>query len=223
MKRLCLLALSLLCLLPCLPASADSITVQQGSTARKILFLLVQSTDHVTALTGATPTVTLSKNGAAFAAPAGTVTELANGWYVLAPTSADTGAVGSLIVHATATSGDPADVVENVVAYNPDDASLLGLTGVATATTQGTQGTTLAAVTAKTALIATNAADSPNAVTAQTGTASNGTGITALPGLVWSVGTRTVTGGTIGTYTGNTPQTGDAYLRLASADRKSVV
>ena len=33
---------------------------------------------------------------------------------------------------------------------------------------------------------------------------------------VWAVGTRTITGGTITTYTGNTPQTGDAHAYLTS-------
>lgn len=33
---------------------------------------------------------------------------------------------------------------------------------------------------------------------------------------VWAVGTRTITGGTITTYTGNTPQTGDAYAYVAA-------
>lgn len=33
---------------------------------------------------------------------------------------------------------------------------------------------------------------------------------------VWAVGTRTITGGTITTYTGNTPQTGDAYAVVNS-------
>lgn len=33
---------------------------------------------------------------------------------------------------------------------------------------------------------------------------------------VWSVTTRTITGGTITTYTGNTPQTGDAYARIGA-------
>lgn len=33
---------------------------------------------------------------------------------------------------------------------------------------------------------------------------------------VWAAGTRTITGGTIGTYTGNTPQTGDGYAILNS-------
>lgn len=33
---------------------------------------------------------------------------------------------------------------------------------------------------------------------------------------VWAAGTRTITGGTIGTYTGNTPQTGDGYSILNS-------
>jgi hypothetical protein len=39
---------------------------------------------------------------------------------------------------------------------------------------------------------------------------------------VWAVGTRTITGGTITTYTGNTPQTGDAYARLGAPAGASI-
>lgn len=34
---------------------------------------------------------------------------------------------------------------------------------------------------------------------------------------VWAAATRTITGGTIGTYTGNTPQTGDSFARIGAA------
>ena len=43
----------------------------------------------------------------------------------------------------------------------------------------------------------------------------------ALDG-VWSVSARTITGGTIGTYTGNTPQTGDSYARLGAPAGASI-
>lgn len=54
-------------------------------------------------------------------------------------------------------------------------------------------------------------------------TAADDAVITAIAALnnitaasVWAVGTRTITGGTITTYTGNTPQTGDAYAYLGT-------
>jgi hypothetical protein len=77
------------------------------------------------------------------------------------------------------------------------------------------------------ALIATNAMDSPKEVTSQnyatsnaTGIATANTGITGLPAAnataVWGTATKTITGGTITTYTGNTPQTGDSFAALAA-------
>jgi hypothetical protein len=53
------------------------------SAAYTRTFLMVQSADHVTPLTGATVTVSLSKAGGSFGAPSGgaTATEIANGWY----------------------------------------------------------------------------------------------------------------------------------------------
>lgn len=85
------------------------------STAYTRAFLLVQSADHVSGLTGATPTVNLSKAGATFGAAGGTVTELANGWYKIALTTTDTNTLGDLAYHITATSGDPTDFTDQVI------------------------------------------------------------------------------------------------------------
>jgi hypothetical protein len=87
------------------------------STAYTRAFFMVQSSDHVTALTGATPTATISKAGAAFGTGP-TVAEIANGWYKAALTTAHTDTLGDLAVHVTATSGDPVDVCDQVVPVN---------------------------------------------------------------------------------------------------------
>jgi len=56
-----------------------------------------------------TPAVTISKNGGAFAAPAGVLTAVgAAGWYSLALTSADTNTLGDLAYHFSAAAGTPA-------------------------------------------------------------------------------------------------------------------
>lgn len=102
----------------------------QQSTAYTRSFLMVSSTDHITGLTGAAVTVNLSKAGAAFGAAAGAVTEIANGWYKVALTAADTGTLGDLAIHCTATGGDPTDFADEVVAFNPLDAVRLGLTAL---------------------------------------------------------------------------------------------
>lgn len=105
-----------------------SYQVKANSTAYPLVFLLTQSTDHITGLTGASPTVTLSKSGGAFASPAGTVTEIANGWYKVAGNATDTATLGPLALHATATGGDPVDVLYEVVAHDVQDAVHFGLT-----------------------------------------------------------------------------------------------
>lgn len=109
--------------------------LKQSSTAQPLLFLLVDSTDHVTGKTGLTPTVTLSKSGAAFGAPAGAVTEIANGWYKVAGNATDTNTLGPLVLHATGTGADPVDIEYAVVAFDPQDAAGLGLSRVDAAIT----------------------------------------------------------------------------------------
>lgn len=103
---------------------------RQSSTTYPLTFLLVSSTDHVTAVTGVSPTVTLSKNGAAFAAAAGAVTEIGSGWYSLAGNATDRNTLGELLLHATATGADPHDAVYAIVPWDPFDASL-GITALA--------------------------------------------------------------------------------------------
>ena len=95
--------------------------ILNGDT-RPILFFMAQSADHVSGLAGASPAVTVSKNGGAFAAPAGAVAEVGNGWYRLTPTGGDVTTNGVFLLHATAAGGDPADVKAQVVGFDPYDA-----------------------------------------------------------------------------------------------------
>jgi hypothetical protein len=105
--------------------------LKQSSTAQPLLFQLIATADHIAGLTGATPTVKLSKNGAAGASPAGAVTEVDStnmpGWYKVAGNATDTGTLGPLVLHATASGADPVDVVFDVVAFDPQSATNLGL------------------------------------------------------------------------------------------------
>lgn len=91
----------------------------QNQTAEVLPFLMVQSSDHETALTGASPVVTLSKNGSSFAAASGTVSEIGNGWYAVAGNATDSNTLGPLLLHATASGGDPADETFQVKGVNP--------------------------------------------------------------------------------------------------------
>jgi len=88
-----------------------AIDILKGGSGTPLVFLMVQSSDHITGLTGASPTVTISKNGAAFASPSGAVTEISSGWYKVAGNATDTNTAGPLALHATATSGDPTDIM----------------------------------------------------------------------------------------------------------------
>jgi hypothetical protein len=94
------------------------------------MFLMIDSIDHLSPKTGLSPTVTLSKNGAAFAAPSGAVTEVGSGWYKVAGNATDTATLGPLILHATATGADVVDVEYGVVAFDPQAATNLGLSNL---------------------------------------------------------------------------------------------
>ena len=103
-----------------------SYEILQSSTQSALLFLMIDSSDHVTGKTGLSPTVTLSKNGAAFGAPTGAVTEISSGWYKVAGNATDTNTLGPLALHATATGADPTDIlVANVVAVDPQVATFI--------------------------------------------------------------------------------------------------
>lgn len=91
------------------------------STARNLMVLMTSSTDHITGATGLSLTITASKNGAAFASIAPTVTERGDGWYSLALTTAHTDTLGDLALHVTASGADPTDVREEVFASLPGD------------------------------------------------------------------------------------------------------
>lgn len=101
--------------------------VKQSQTAQALVFLMVDSSDHISPKTGLTVTVTLSKNGAAFAAPSGAVTEIGSGWYKVAGHATDSNTLGPLVLHASATGADPTDDTFIVVAFDPQDAAALGL------------------------------------------------------------------------------------------------
>jgi hypothetical protein len=67
--------------------------------------VLAQSTAYNRAffmgVTGLTLTLTLSKDGGAFAAASGSVSEISSGWYKIALDTTDTGTLGDLAYHAT--------------------------------------------------------------------------------------------------------------------------
>lgn len=120
------------------------VLIQQSTTADPLFFFLVLASDHISPATGKTPTVTISKNGAAFAAPSGAVTEISGGWYQVAGNATDTNTLGALLLHATEATSDNCDMeVAQIVAFNPRNANL-GLTNVSSNVVQW-NGTNVAA------------------------------------------------------------------------------
>jgi hypothetical protein len=88
------------------------------SAAYTRMVLMVGSSDHVTGLAGATLTITASKAGGAFASITPTVTDRGSGWYSLALTTAHTDTLGDFVLHITATSADPTDVNDQIIAQD---------------------------------------------------------------------------------------------------------
>jgi len=108
---------------------------RKQSTATNLLLLMVSSTDHITGVAGATLTITASKDGGAFSAISPVVTNLGSGWYSLALTTVHTDTLGDLALHVTATGCDPSDVLVDIVAYDPEDATALGISRIDAAVT----------------------------------------------------------------------------------------
>lgn len=92
-----------------------------GSTTYAMPFFMADETDHITGKTGLAPTVSISKNGAAFVVPNGAVSELAHGWYLLAGNATDRNAVGPFALHATAAGADPSDNKFAIIESDPFD------------------------------------------------------------------------------------------------------
>lgn len=104
--------------------------LKQSDTTRPLVFLMISSSDHISGVTEISPTVTLSKNGAAFNAPSGAVTEIGSGWYKVAGNATDTSTVGPLLLHATGSGADPCDDRFEVVAFDPGDVMRMGMTAI---------------------------------------------------------------------------------------------
>ncbi len=81
------------------------------STAKNVMVLMVQASDHVTGLAGLTLTITSSKDGAAFASIAPTVTDRGSGWYAVALDAGMLDTLGDLALHITGAAADPADLL----------------------------------------------------------------------------------------------------------------
>ena len=98
------------------------------STARNLMVFLADSTDHVSGKTGATLTVSISKDGGAFSSISPTITERGNGWYSIALTTGHTDTIGDFVLRATAAGADPIDLREEIVVIRADVRAMNGAT-----------------------------------------------------------------------------------------------
>ncbi len=86
------------------------------NTARSVMIFMTDITDPTVGLAGLTPTVTLSKNGAAFAAMSGAAaTDRSNGWYSVPLDATDTNTLGDLALRATAAGANTTSVIAGEV------------------------------------------------------------------------------------------------------------
>lgn len=95
------------------------------------LFKMIDANDHISKKTGLTPTVNISKNGAAFSGAAGTVAEVGNGWYSIDLTTNDTDTNGDLAFYITAGGADDTDFVDQVTTNNFNDTLPANVTQIA--------------------------------------------------------------------------------------------
>lgn len=194
--------------------------VKQSQTAQPLVFMLVLASDHISPATGKTPTVTISKNGGSFASPSGAVAEIGSGWYSIAGNATDTGTLGPLIIHVTEAASDPTDERYEVVAFDPQDATALGLSRIdATISSRSTLGGTAqtgdnfarlgapagASLSADVAAVLAKSPDSAHYTNARGDNLAN---------LDAAISSRSTLGGTA--------QTGDAYARLGAPAGLSV-
>ena len=131
----------------------------------RIPFILLSTSDS-SPITGATPGVTISKDGAAFTAATNTPAEIGNGYYYVDLTSEETTATNNVIVRATATGAQPTAVVwepEQTIPTAADNA-----TAVWGAQTKEVTIATAQADTFATAAALTTVGDNVSAVKAKT-------------------------------------------------------
>ncbi len=167
---------------------------------------MYDSADGVTGKTGLSPVVQIRKEGGSFITPSGAVSEVGNGYYEVAGDATDTSSLGSLVLTATASGANQGTQGWQVVGFDP-------FTALATPTniTAGTI-TTVGSISGITfpSNFSTLSIDGSGLVDFTQSAADR----------VWQTTARTITGGTITTYTGNTPQTGDAYAQVVLIPRR---
>lgn len=118
------------------------------------LFHLALTADQADG-TGLVPVVTLSKAGAAFAAAAGVVTELTNGWYKIVLTAVDLNTLGALGMRVAVATADTLELFHQVIALDVNVATVNpGADGITAATIAADAGAELRTGVATAAAVA---------------------------------------------------------------------
>ena len=142
----------------------------------RIPFILLSTSDG-SPITGATPTVTISKDGAAFTSATNTPAEIGNGYYYIDLTTAETTVTNNVIIRATATGAQPTAVVwepeqampniqSELTTYGAAKSSEIpDISGLATASALSSVADNVGAVKAKTDNLPANPAATGDAMT----------------------------------------------------------
>lgn len=165
-----------------IPKRKHNMRILKLATIRDIVVRLVSSSDHITPVTGATLTVTLSKNGGTFASATPNQAELGNGYYRLALSTVMTNTLGDLVVYVTAPGADPVDERCQIVAVDFTDTTSFGLTRLD------------AAVTTRSALQAADVQSNASAALTAFGAATATQVTNAVSGLATTALVNTVNG-----------------------------
>lgn len=99
------------------------------SVAKRVPLKAYLASDHLSAATGKTIAVVISKNGAAFGNPnagATNATEIASGWYYVDLDTTDTATAGPLIVRGTAGTIDDVEIEFSVEGAIPANVTQFG-------------------------------------------------------------------------------------------------
>lgn len=165
------------------------------STPYTRLFTLVQSENHVLALTGASPTTIISKAGASFIYSDVAAVEIATGWYKLSLTTTTTNTIGDLAFHVTASLADDRDWVDQVLAGVQVATVVQGVKDDLTNQIWATASRTVALTDANRAEVVSSVWATPTRSLQQTA-------YDQLTNQIWATASRTVTAGTVTTVSG---------------------
>lgn len=194
-----------------------------ASVAYTHVFKAYLSSDHLTAATGKTIAITISKNGGAFGNPsagATNATEISIGWYSVALSTTDMNTVGVLAISGTAALVDTVDDRVYVANANTGGWAALPNTACTTNASLLTSGTGTAQISNSSGLVALQAAQKVDVDTIKTNPVVNAGTITFPTGATLASTTNItsatgITASTVSDKTGYALTAGEHALLAA--------